>query len=42
MKDIKKWKLKWKTLFGIGIFGAISGLVWLSIYLGIIFPTIYD
>jgi len=42
MKDLKEWKLKWKILFYIGIIGAISSLVCLSIVIGIHFPTVYD
>ena len=42
MKKITEWKIKWKILFAIGIIGAVACLFWLSIYLGIIFPTVYD
>jgi len=42
MKDLKKWKLKWKIVFSISIVCMTFGFVWLSISLGIKFPTVYD
>jgi hypothetical protein len=42
MKDLRKWKLKWKILFSISIVCIISGVIWLSVSLGISFPTVYD
>lgn len=42
MKGLLKWKLKWKIVLIIGIVSIISGLIWLSISLGVSFPTVYD